>query len=83
MARGEGTEAKGAPSKPEPAPHPVTEIEGVGEKTAEILMANGFMTVQDVVKADVEKLASLPGIGEKKAEKLLHSARQAVEEGKK
>ncbi len=83
LAQGEGRKAEESPSKPEAAAHPVTEIEGVGEKTAEVLRANGLMTVQDVVKADVERLASLPGIGEKKAEKLLHSAREAAGEGKK
>jgi N utilization substance protein A len=69
--------------KPDPGPDAVDRIEGVGEKTAETLVAGGFKTVQDLVKADVEKLSSLPGIGSKKAEKLLQSAHQFLEEGKK
>jgi transcription termination/antitermination protein NusA len=63
-----------APSTP--ARDSVDRIEGVGEKTAEILKANGFQTVQDLLESDVEKLSSLPGIGPKKAEKLLQSAQR-------
>jgi Holliday junction resolvasome RuvABC DNA-binding subunit len=60
----------------------VDQIEGVGEKTAEILKANGFQTVQDVLKTNVERLSALPGIGIKKAEKLIQSAQRYVEESK-
>ncbi len=61
-----------------PARDSVDRIEGVGEKTAEILKANGFQTVQDLLGSNVEKLSSLPGIGPKKAEKLLQSAQRFV-----
>jgi len=61
-----------------PARDSVDRIEGVGEKTAVILKANGFQTVQDLLGSDVEKLSSLPGIGSKKAEKLLQSAQRFV-----
>ncbi|OGP86794.1 MAG: transcription termination/antitermination protein NusA [Deltaproteobacteria bacterium RBG_16_48_10] len=61
----------------------VDRIDGVGEKTAEILKTNGFQTIQDLLKADIERLSSLPGIGLKKAEKLLQSAQRLIEEGKK
>jgi Holliday junction resolvasome RuvABC DNA-binding subunit len=54
----------------------------VGEKTAEILGTNGFKTIQDILKTDVEKLSSLPGIGKKKAEKLIQAARHYVENKK-
>ena len=66
-----------------PAFDPVDQIEGVGEKTAEILETNEFKTVQDILKTDVEKLSSLPGIGIKKAEKLIQSARNYVESKEK
>ena len=58
---------------------PVDQIEGVGEKTAEILETHGFKTIQDILKADGEKLSALPGIGIKKAEKLIQSAQRYVE----
>jgi Holliday junction resolvasome RuvABC DNA-binding subunit len=56
-------------------------MEGVGEKTAEILVANGYKTVQDILKSNIESLSGLPGIGIKKAEKLIHSAQNYSEKG--
>ncbi len=83
--KGEGTEVsqESGPPMEGPAFDPVDQIEGVGEKTAEILETNGFKTVQDILKSDVEKLSSLPGIGIKKAEKLIQSARHYVESKEK
>jgi N utilization substance protein A len=80
----EGTKVseEGIPSAGDASLHPVDQIEGVGEKTAEILKANGFQTVQDVLKTNVERLSALPGIGIKKAEKLIQSAQRYVEESK-
>jgi N utilization substance protein A len=71
---------EGASLAKEPPPDPVERMEGVGEKTAEILKANGLLTIQDILKSDVEKLSALPGIGVKKAEKLIQSAQRYVEE---
>jgi N utilization substance protein A len=59
---------------------PVDQIEGVGEKTAEILKSHGFQIVRDILRTDVEKLSALPGIGVKKADKLIQSAQHYVEE---
>jgi N utilization substance protein A len=61
---------------------PVDQLEGVGEKIGEILEGNGFKTVQDLLRTDVAKLSSLPGIGMKKAEKLIQAARSYVESKK-
>ncbi len=69
----------GAPPSAEPSLDPVDRMEGVGEKTAAILKANGFQTVQDILKTNVESLSALPGIGVKKAEKLIQSARRYAE----
>jgi len=63
----------------DPALDPVDRMEGVGEKTAQILGANGFKTVRDILEANVEKLSALPGIGIKKAEKLIQSAKHYIE----
>lgn len=63
----------------EPALDPVDRIEGVGEKLAEILKAHGFQIIQDILKTDVEKLSSLQGIGVKRAEKLIQSAKHYIE----
>ena len=77
----EGTEGshEGISVAGDPALDPVDRIEGVGEKTAGILEANGFQTVQDIVKTNVERLSALPGIGIKKAEKLIQSAQRYFE----
>ncbi len=61
---------------------PVDRMEGVGEKTAQILEANGFKTVHDILKTNIETLSNLPGIGIKKAEKLIGSAKHYIEEKK-
>jgi N utilization substance protein A len=67
----------------DPSLDPVNRMKGVGEKTAELLVANGFQTVQDLLNANGEKLCSIPGIGSKKAEKLIESACLYIEENKK
>lgn len=84
MVQGKSPDSKeeGLPLS-DPQRDALDQVEGVGEKTAAILSSNGFLTIQDLLKADIEKLSSLPGIGPKKAEKLLQAARQFVEEGKK
>ena len=65
-----------------PAFDPVDRMGGVGEKTAQVLEENGFKNVHDISEANIEKLSSLPGIGIKKAEKLIQSAKDYIE-GKK
>jgi N utilization substance protein A len=80
---GETSEKKGEETLSPETPNldPVDRMEGVGEKTAEILFANGFKTVQDILKSNVESLSGLPGIGAKKAEKLIHSAQNYLDKG--
>jgi N utilization substance protein A len=72
----------GIPAAEEPGLDSVEQLEGVGEKLAEILKGHGFHTIRDVLKSDVEKLSGLQGIGQKRAEKLIQSARQFVESHK-
>jgi N utilization substance protein A len=62
-----------------PTLDPVDRMEGVGEKTAKILEANGLKTVQDILETNVERISALQGIGIKKAEKLIQSAKQYTE----
>jgi len=77
----EGTEVsqKSGPSPGGPAFDSVDQIEGVGAKTAELLKTHDIKTVQDILKTDGERLSALPGIGIKKAEKLIQSAQRYVE----
>lgn len=71
-----------APAAGDPGSDPVDRLEGVGEKTAQLLEENGLKTVHDILGTNSEKLSGIPGIGIKKAEKLIQSAKQYAE-GKK
>ncbi|MCB9799975.1 MAG: transcription termination/antitermination protein NusA [Candidatus Omnitrophica bacterium] len=57
---------------------PLSNLEGVGEKTEKILKEAGILTLKDVIKTSVEDLAKIPGIGEKTAEKIVTSAHRAI-----
>jgi len=79
-------ETAGAAAKEEKAERPEKEIRqvspleqlsGIGEKTLESLSAAGFKTIEDIVKAKVEDLMEIKGIGEKKAKKIIGEAKKA------
>jgi transcription termination factor NusA len=57
----------------------VDKVAGVGEKTAQLLNQTGILTVADLSQSTVEQLTKIEGIGPKKAEKLLESARMHLE----
>lgn len=62
---------------------PLSDLEGVGEKTEEILRAAGITTLKDILKSSVEVLAEIKGIGPKTAEKIMSSAHKILlKEGK-
>ena len=50
------------------------DIPGVGEITAKLLYDNGYITANDIVNADAEKLAKDISVDVKKAEKIINSA---------
>jgi N utilization substance protein A len=54
---------------------PVDKISGVGEKTAQLLNAAGYLTVADLCQASAEQLSTIEGIGAKKAEKMIEAAK--------
>lgn len=55
-------------------------LEGVGEKTEMLLKEAGFKTVGDILNATIDSLSNIEGIGNKKAEKIIDSAKKHVEE---
>ena len=59
---------------------PLSEIEDLSEKIAHTLIMGGFETIRDVLDAELEELTSLPGIGEKTAEKIKSMLTPAVDE---
>jgi len=62
---------------------PLSDLEGVGEKTEGILRAAGITTLKDILKSSVEDLANIKGIGPKTAEKIISSAHKILlKEGK-
>ena len=62
---------------------PLSDLEGVGEKTEEILRAAGITTLKDILKSTIENLAEIKGIGPKTAEKIMSSAHKILlKEGK-
>jgi large subunit ribosomal protein L24 len=54
----------------------LSQIEGIGAKTAMLLKDHGFKTVQAIASATVEDLSKIPGIGATTAEKMIKSAKK-------
>ncbi len=61
----------------------LTSLEGVGEKTLDLLLAHGIQSVEELSRASLEQLTQIPGIGPKKAEILLEAARSCLESNAK
>lgn len=55
-------------------------LDGVGEKTEILLKEAGFKTVGDILNATIDSLSKVEGIGVKKAEKIIDSAKKHVKE---
>jgi transcription termination/antitermination protein NusA len=53
----------------------LTVIEGVGEKTAELLKEAGYDTIEKIAAMSDEEILAVPGIGAKTAQKIIVSAR--------
>ncbi len=58
---------------------PVEELSGLGPKTIENLVRAGFESVQDIVKASIEDLINVPGVGDVTAQKIYLGAVQHME----
>lgn len=57
-------------------PASLEKLPGVGEKTLINLKEAGFASLEDLLKADVQDLVKVKGIGEKKAQKIIEEARK-------
>ena len=60
----------------------LTELPGVGEKSAKILEEAGFKNVVDITQSKIEDLTKVKGIGKKSAEKILKAAKDLIGETK-
>ena len=54
----------------------LAKLENVGTKIAEALFEKGYKDIDSIVNSTVEDLCSVPGIGKKKAEALIESAKK-------
>jgi N utilization substance protein A len=58
---------------------PVERLDGIGPKTIENLVQAGFESVQDIVRASLEDLINVPGVGDVTAQKIYLTAVQTME----
>jgi N utilization substance protein A len=54
----------------------VEALDGVGPRTALALIGAGFKSIGDILGTSAESLEKIEGIGKKKAEKIIHAARE-------
>ncbi len=65
-------------AKPEAKEAGIKDLAGIGVKTLENLEKAGFNSLEDIAKAEVENLAKVKGISEKKAQKLIEEAKKLL-----
>lgn len=63
-------------SKSEVVIKELTQLPGVGKKTAESLFDYGFESAETIASADVSSLKGVPGIGEGSAKKIIEAAKK-------
>lgn len=71
------------PEKPEPvgpavAGPGVMELEGVGEKTLDLLKQSGLDTIEKIASASEEQLTQIKGLGKIKAVKIMEQAKKMI-----
>jgi N utilization substance protein A len=52
----------------------LTQIQGIGETSAQTLFNEGYYTPVDIIKTKPEELLKLPGFGEKKVQQIKQAA---------
>lgn len=60
----------------------LTELPGVGAKSAQVLEEAGFKNVVDIAQSKIEDLTKVKGIGKNTAEKILKAAKDLIGEAK-
>ena len=54
------------------------QLQGISDKTIDLLVQAGFTNINKIAELSPEDLTTLPGIGEKTAEKIIEAAKQAI-----
>jgi N utilization substance protein A len=75
----EEEEAESPPGAPELS---LDSLPGIGSKTVDLFKSHGIKTITDVAGATADKLSEIPGLGQKKAEKMIAFAKERLESGK-
>lgn len=73
-----GLEILAAKKKEANDDHDITDISGVGKKTAMLLKEGGYDTVEKIVETTPEKLSKIPGIGLATAKKLILASKDLL-----
>jgi len=60
----------------------LNQIEGVGKKTLESLIAAGFDNIDKVAQAKIEELTKIKGVGKKRAEQIIVKAKEQLKSEK-
>jgi len=75
IVKGEGAAVEEVTDEASPS---LVNLEGVGEKTRELLVSGGFDDVKKIAESGVEELSEIDGIGKKKAEGIIESAKKLL-----
>ncbi|MBI2880666.1 MAG: transcription termination/antitermination protein NusA [Candidatus Tectomicrobia bacterium] len=62
---------------------PLSELEGLGPRTAELLESHGIPSIERLAETSVETMVAIPGVGEKSAEALIQRASDFLKEREK
>ncbi|MBR4633219.1 MAG: transcription termination/antitermination protein NusA [Elusimicrobia bacterium] len=54
------------------------QLKGISDKTIDLLVQAGFTNINKIADLKIEDLTTLPGIGEKTAEKIIEAAKEAI-----
>ena len=54
------------------------QLKGINDKTIDLLVQAGFTNINKIAELKIEDLTTLPGIGEKTAEKIIEAAKEAI-----
>ncbi len=54
------------------------QLKGISDKTIDLLVQAGFTNINKIAELKIEDLTTLPGIGEKSAEKIIEAAKEAI-----
>lgn len=76
--KSEGQKKQESEDRAERQTEELEKLEGLGDKTIEILVKAGLSNIEKLTKLTVEDLTTLPGIGPKTAEKIIEAAKKAL-----